>query len=67
MIFEGQAIHDVELITLVTHGDKRGFFRKVFRIDESATESLRQISHSLVHQGILTFTKLSGITLCLIY
>lgn len=39
---------------LVTHTDKRGFFREIFRFSEEFGEkSVGQLSHSLVQEGVI--------------
>ena len=39
---------------LVTHGDERGFFREVIRCtDDFFSEGFGQLSHSLVHAGVV--------------
>ena len=46
-------IDGVELKTLVTHSDERGFFREIARSDETIfSEGWSQISHSLMHTGV---------------
>jgi len=47
-------IDGVELKPLVTHPDERGFFREIARNTESIVEEgWAQISHSLMHQGVI--------------
>ncbi len=46
-------IDGVELKSLVTHPDERGFFREIARSDETiVSEGWAQISHSLMHTGV---------------
>ena len=47
-------ITEVIIKELVTHADERGFFREVFRFrKEFEKESVGQLSHSLVEEGIV--------------
>jgi len=47
-------IEGVVIKNLITHSDERGFFREVFRFSEEFQNvDVGQISHSLVHKGIL--------------
>jgi dTDP-4-dehydrorhamnose 3,5-epimerase len=47
-------IDGVELKPLVTHSDERGFFREIARNTEGIVrEDWAQISHSLMHQGVV--------------
>jgi len=47
-------IEGVEFKSLITHPDDRGFFREVIRVtDDFFGEGFGQISHSLVHQGVV--------------
>lgn len=47
-------IEGVVIKNLITHSDERGFFREVFRFSEEfKNTNVGQISHSLVHKGIL--------------
>jgi dTDP-4-dehydrorhamnose 3,5-epimerase len=44
----------VHITPIVTHGDERGFFREVIRTtDATFAGAFGQLSHSLVHAGIL--------------
>ncbi len=45
-------IHGVELKTLVTHTDERGFFRELIRVNDPIfAEGFGQWSHTLTYQG----------------
>ncbi len=44
-------IPGLQIHTLATHADERGFFREVLRCDNSSF-SAKQMSHSLVHTGV---------------
>ncbi|MBI3740426.1 MAG: dTDP-4-dehydrorhamnose 3,5-epimerase family protein [Chloroflexi bacterium] len=45
-------IHGVEIKTLVTHSDERGFFREVIRTtDDFFKEGFAQWSHTMTHTG----------------
>ncbi len=45
-------IHGIEIKTLVTHGDERGFFRELLRVNDPIfAEGFGQWSHTLTHQG----------------
>lgn len=47
-------IEGVDWLEPRTHGDCRGFFRELLRADGSAPDrTIRQVSHSLVHAGIV--------------
>ena len=47
-------IDGVELKQLVTHRDERGFFREIARnTDAIAAEDWAQVSHSLMHSGVV--------------
>ena len=47
-------IEDVQVVSLSTHGDERGFFREVFRFPERFDGvSVAQLSHSLVKEGVV--------------
>jgi dTDP-4-dehydrorhamnose 3,5-epimerase len=47
-------IEGIEWVEPRTHADHRGFFRELLRADgSSAARSVRQVSHSLVHAGIV--------------
>ena len=47
-------IEGVEIKELVTHADERGFFREVVRGTEGiVAEGWAQISHSLMHTGVV--------------
>lgn len=46
-------IAGVEIKTLVTHPDERGYFREVIRVtDPFFAESFAQLSHSFMHTGV---------------
>ena len=46
-------IEGVELKSLVTHTDERGFFREIARgTEEIVREGWAQVSHSLMHPGV---------------
>jgi dTDP-4-dehydrorhamnose 3,5-epimerase len=48
------AMSGVEWLGLQTHADHRGFFRELLRADgSSAARTVGQISHSLVHAGVV--------------
>jgi dTDP-4-dehydrorhamnose 3,5-epimerase len=48
------SIEGIEWFEPRTHGDHRGFFRELIRADgSSASRTVRQVSHSLVHAGIV--------------
>ncbi|HZQ07389.1 MAG TPA: dTDP-4-dehydrorhamnose 3,5-epimerase family protein [Anaerolineae bacterium] len=45
-------IHGVELKTLVTHADERGFFRELIRVNDPIfAEGFGQWSHTVTYQG----------------
>lgn len=47
-------INGVEFKELITYPDHRGFFREILRnSDSTAKEGIGQISHSLVHTGVV--------------
>jgi dTDP-4-dehydrorhamnose 3,5-epimerase len=47
-------IDGVVVKELVTHADPRGFFRELIRVTDASFESgFGQLSHSLVHEGVL--------------
>jgi len=47
-------IQGVVIKNLVTHTDERGFFREIIRVtDKSFTDGFGQLSHSLVHSGVI--------------
>jgi dTDP-4-dehydrorhamnose 3,5-epimerase len=47
-------IEGVIIKELVTHADKRGFFREIIRVtDDFFAEGFGQLSHSLVHPGVI--------------
>ena len=47
-------IDGVTIRNLITHGDDRGFFREIIRVTDPAfAKGFGQLSHSLVHQGVL--------------
>ena len=47
-------IEGVKLIKLKTHNDERGFFREIFRFEEQSSDiSVRQLSHSMVKEGVI--------------
>lgn len=47
-------IHGVKFKDLVTHADERGFFREIIRVtDDLFFEGFGQLSHSLVHAGVI--------------
>lgn len=47
-------IEGVILRPLVTHGDDRGFFREIIRVTDAFFDGgFGQLSHSLVHEGVL--------------
>ena len=46
-------IEGVELKSLVTHADERGYFREIARdTEEIVREGWAQVSHSLMHPGV---------------
>jgi dTDP-4-dehydrorhamnose 3,5-epimerase len=47
-------IEGVMIKDLVTHADNRGYFREVIRVTDSIfSEGFGQLSHSLVHRGVI--------------
>jgi dTDP-4-dehydrorhamnose 3,5-epimerase len=47
-------IEGVSVIKLITHADKRGFFREILReTDDSFSVGFGQLSHSLVYSGVV--------------
>ena len=47
-------IKGVEIKKLITHQDKRGFFRELIRKSDNFSPSIfGQLSHSMVHKGII--------------
>jgi dTDP-4-dehydrorhamnose 3,5-epimerase-like enzyme len=52
VMVDGKLIDDVQVISLTTHKDERGFFREIFRINANNTGSVKQISHSFVKQDV---------------
>lgn len=48
-----EEINGVELKSLVTHPDERGYFREVIRVtDDIFGEGFAQLSHSYMHTGV---------------
>jgi dTDP-4-dehydrorhamnose 3,5-epimerase len=49
-----QTIEGVEIKSLVTHPDERGFFREIIRVtDPFFREGFGQLSHSVMHHGVV--------------
>lgn len=50
---KSSTIEDVFLFSLETHKDDRGFFREMFRLDNQQKSEVKQLSHSMVNQGVV--------------